>query len=218
MVDGGALFTQNLYRRYLAPEKGDRHYLMVGRIAGIIVTALGVLFALYVEVVLQAFLFTETIAAFMGISMFGAICWKRANRHGAVVSMTVSSVIFFYLTYHQFNELLYWDATNFGISLLAGFLALAGVSLLTKAEPEAILKPFYEKLDTRMEYDEASGAEKQVSEPGHDLIVVHLFHLGITKGWKRFYERFRVDLNGLAVATGVMMVIIVFAKAILYLP
>ena len=88
-VDGGALFTQNLYRRYFVRHQTDRHYLYAGRIAGVIMTTLGVVFGLFVESVLQAFLFTETIAAFMGISMFGAISWRRSNRWGALASLDV---------------------------------------------------------------------------------------------------------------------------------
>ena len=65
MVDGAALFTQNFYRRYVKRHESDRHYLWAGRFAGLAMTAMGVLFGLYVGSVLQAFLFTETIAAFM---------------------------------------------------------------------------------------------------------------------------------------------------------
>ncbi len=217
-VDGGALFTKNFYKRYLAPNRSDRHYLSIGRLSGTVVTTLGVLFALYVNVVLEAFLFTETISAFMGISMFGAICWKRANRQGALASLAVSSFIFFYLTYHQFEELLHWDALNFGISLLVGFAVLISVSLITRPEPDNITRPFYEKLDRRMEYNEATDSEEEIKEPGHDLLIVHLFDSGITKGWKYFYNRFRVDLRGLVMAFGVVVLLIAFAKGILYLP
>jgi len=217
-VDGGALFTQNFYRRYLVRRKADGHYLNVGRFAGTAVTTLGVLFALYVDVVLEAFLFTETIAAFMGISLFGAICWRRANRYGAFSSLVVSSGLFFYLTEMRFGELLHWDPENFGVSLLAGFLALVLVSRLTRPESESRLRPFYEKLDTRSEFDEATQQEKVITEPGHDLLVVHLLRPGITKGWRSFYRRFRIDLLGLAAAFGVVVLLIAMAKAILLLP
>ncbi len=217
-VDGGALFTQNFYRRYVVKGKPDHHYLTIGRIAGVTVTTLGVLFALYVDVVLEAFLFTETIAAFMGISMFGAICWRRATQAGAFASLVVSSGLFFYLTWNQFGKLLNWNAENFGISLLAGFATLAVVSYLTKAPDPEKLEPFYRRLDTRMEYDPETGEEKVVNEPGHDLLVVHLFNPGLSKGWRHFYSRFRVDINGLLVAFGVVVILIAFAKLVLYLP
>ena len=217
-VDGGALFTQNFYRRYLVHDREDRHYLMIGRVSGVIVTLLGVWFALALDIVLEAFLFTESIAAFMGISLFGGICWKRANRHGAFTSLIVSSVVFFYLSRVQFGRWLNWDPANFGIALLAGFLVLIIVSLLTKPESEAITEPFYAKLDTRSELDEASGKEKEIHEPGHDLLVVHLLTPGLREGWNKFYHRFRVDINGLLVAFGVVVLLIAVAKGLLYLP
>jgi Na+/proline symporter len=218
MVDGGALFTQNFYRRYVNKDRSDRHYLTVGRIAGVTVTMAGVLFGLYVGSVLEAFLFTETIAAFMGVSMFGAISWRRANRYGAFASLAVSSALFFYLTYQDFGELLRWEAANFGIAILAGFLALAVASLLTKPEPQGALRDFYERLNSASYLDRKTGEEKTLHEPGHDLLFVHLFDLQLSKGWGHFYKRFRVDVNGLLLAFGVVAALIAMAKGILYLP
>ena len=217
-VDGGALFTQNLYRRHFVKGKPDSHYLAIGRLSGVVVTTLGVVFALYLDIVLEAFLFTETMATFLGISLFAAVAWRRANRHGALASVIISASTFFYLTYHQHHTLLKWEADNFGISMIAGFVALILVSRLTKPEPSEMLNPFYEKLNTRSELDAVTDKETVMNEPGHDLLVVNLFHTGIGKGWKYFHNRFRVDINGFALAFGVMLLMIVFAKVILYLP
>ena len=218
MVDGAALFTQNFYRRYIKRTETDSHYLWAGRFAGLAMTALGVMFGLFVGNVLQAFLFTETIAAFMGVSMFGAICWRRSNRWGALASLVVSSAVFFWLTYRDFGQLLYWEAANFGISLLIGFFVLYVVSLATPPESDARLKPFYERLGRVSYLDEATGEEKDSHEPGHDLLFVHLFDLGLSKGLNVFYRRFRVDINGLVVACVVVVALIALAKGILYLP
>jgi len=168
--------------------------------------------------VLEAFLFTESIAAFMGISLFGGICWKRANRYGAFASLVVSSTVFFYLSRVQFGKWLNWDAANFGIALAAGFLVMIAVSLLTRPESEDRLKSFFERLDTRSELDPATGEEKVIREPGHDLLIVHLLNPGLGGGWRKFYERFRVDINGLLVAFGVVALLIAIAKGLLYLP
>jgi Na+/proline symporter len=217
-VDGGALFTQNFYRRYIAGDKGDRHYLYVGRFAGVTMTMLGVVFGLYVDSVLQAFLFTETIAAFMGISLFGAISWERANRWGALASLVVSSLTFFWLTWNAFGALLQWEAMNFGIALVSGFVALVVVSLATPREPSARTEPFYARLNRRTRFDEASGEEQVVQEEGHELLFVHLFDLRLGDGLAAFYRRFRVDLNGLALSFCVVAALIALAKGILYLP
>src|SRR5215203_1713157 len=47
LVDSGALFTEGLYRRRLVPNRPDRHYLWVGRISGILITLLGVVYAVF---------------------------------------------------------------------------------------------------------------------------------------------------------------------------
>ncbi len=217
-VDGGALFTHNFYRRYVAPAKSDKHYLAIGRISGVTVTTLGVVFALYLDIVLEAFLFTETMATFLGISMFAAVAWKRANRVGAFASVIISAGSFFYLTYSEHQTLLKWEADNFGYSMVAGFLALIAFSLLTKPESAEMLAPFYERLDRHSELDRTSGEERDVHKPGHDLLIVHLFDSGISKGLGQFYRRFRVDINGLLLASGVVVALIVLARVILYLP
>ncbi len=77
---------------------------------------------------------------------------------------------------------------------------------------------FYERLDRRSELDAATGQEKDVAGVGHELLVVHLFDSGITKGWKHFYSRFRVDINGLVLAFGVVVALIALARGILFLP
>lgn len=97
MVNTGALFTQNIYRDYFDPSAADRRLLWIGRFSGLSLTVLGVLFALVVDQVLQAFLFTETIAALMGIMFLGGIVWKRANRYGAWAA-TIASFLAYYAT------------------------------------------------------------------------------------------------------------------------
>ncbi len=217
-VDGGALFTQNFYKRYVVKDKTDKHYLWAGRFAGVTMTTLGVVFGLYVGNVLQAFLFTETIAAFMGVSMFGAISWRRANRYGAFASLILSSLVFFWLTWQDYQQLLQWEAANFGIAILVGFVALAVVSLLTPPESGERLSPFYKRLRSPMYLDQETREEKPVTEPGHELLFVELFNLRLGEGMGQFYRRFRNDINGLLACFGVVVALILLAKGILYLP
>ena len=217
-VDGGALFTQNFYRRFLVSGRSDHHYMTVGRLSGVTVTTLGVVFGLYVDIVLEAFLFTETIAAFMGISMLGAIVWRRVNRYGAFAALVVSSTVFFWMTYREYGVLLRWEAANFGMSMLVGFSTLIVVSLLTKPEPKAMLDLFYERLQSPSYLDEETGEEKAVTEEGHDLLVANVFNLGLRQGWGPFYRRFRVDINGFVLAFGVVAALILLARGILLLP
>jgi len=96
MVNTGALFTRNFYREYINPNASDTQLLMMGRFSGLGLTLLGILFAITVDRVLDAFLFTETIAALMGIMFISGMLWKRANRYGAWAA-TIGSFVSYYM-------------------------------------------------------------------------------------------------------------------------
>ncbi len=217
-VDAAALFTQNIYQRYLTPGRSRAHYLLAGRLAAVTTAALGVVFALHVENVLEAFLFTDAITAFVGMGFFVGIPWRRVNRHGAIASLVVSSGVFFTLTYREFGGLLHWDPANFGIALVAGLAALTLVSLATPPEPAEKMRAFYERLDTPSRLDERTGEELDAREPGQDLLFVHLFDLVRERSWSSFYGRFRADLRGFAAACAVAVALHIVANGALSLP
>src|ERR671934_262499 len=45
LVDSGALFTEGLYRRRVMPGRTDQHYLWIGRLSGLAITMVAVLYA-----------------------------------------------------------------------------------------------------------------------------------------------------------------------------
>lgn len=99
MVNAGALFTRNFYQRYVRPSAGDQELLRVGRVSGLVLTLLGVLFALSVKQVLDAFMFNETIPAFFGVMILGGFLWKRANRQGALAAVLSSMAVYYLLNF-----------------------------------------------------------------------------------------------------------------------
>lgn len=170
MVDSGALFTKNLYQRFFRKTETDRHYLWAGRISGLVLSAMGVLYALFlVERVLYSFLLTETMATYMGISIFGGILWKRATRWGAVASLLTPLVVNFSLMAAKGERLDHWEPNVFGISLLSGIAALVVVSLMTKPEPEAASDEFFQRFEEPVEGTAKPGTRLLLADLGHGL-------------------------------------------------
>jgi Na+/proline symporter len=166
MVDSGALFTKNLYQRYFKRDAPDRHYLWAGRISGLVLSSMGVLYALFlVERVLYSFLLTETMATYMGISIFGGILWRRANRWGAVASLIVPLVVNFSIMYARGERLDHWEPNVFGISLLSGIAALILISLATQPEKPEVVDPFLDRFKEPVE---------GTAKPGTRLLLADL--------------------------------------------
>jgi Na+/proline symporter len=213
MVDTGALFTQNIYRRYLRPEAPDAHYLFVGRVAGAAITlgAIGVSFA--IPLVLDAILFSENLAAFMGISFVAAIVWPRASRGGMILSFLTALGVYYGMAYARtmekfgafnFRGFVKWDAELSLYAMSAGAVMMVAGSLLTRPEPKEKLDDFYRRLRTPAlgdgaPEDDPAAAEAALSR-GHALVLVDL----LRGGWARY----RADLLGFAAAWGVVAALI----------
>jgi len=223
MVDSGALFTQGFYRPRLAPKKSDQHYLWVGRISGLAAVVLAVVYALFlIQRVLYSFLLTETLAAYVGISILAELIWKRANRWGAISSVLVSICTNFALYHWQHQRLDYWDPAIFFFSLVAGITTLVVVSLLTPAEDEARVAPFFTRLQTPSDRIPAGAADqvnlpedheegkdwqdtltpetsRRAAEHGRQLLLVNLLHPLRGRCGVSFFKAYREDLKGLLI-------------------
>jgi len=203
MVNLGALFTRDIYQPYINPATDDRLALRVGRLSGLALTALGVFFALIVENVLSAFLFVETIAAFMGIMIVGGILWRRANRYGALAAVLTAYASYYLLNYGETGEwlLIYpWQPAPFGWAMLLGFATLFVVSLLTPPEAPTRVEAYFRKLETLAEADRPPGASPRAADHGQALLLLDL------PGWlkaerrRRFGQRYREDWLGFLLA------------------
>jgi Na+/proline symporter len=199
MVDVGALFTEGLYRPHLAPHRSDRHYLWVGRVSGVALTLLGVLYAMFlIQSVLYTFLLTETLATFVGISVLGGIVWRRANRWGAIASVLSALAMNFLLYYLAGQRLDRWDPNVFLAALCTGVVALVVVSLLTDPEPAERTDSFFERLQTSS--DDPGAADRP-------LFLVNILHLRAAaagQGWRAYRE----DLAGLALGCGLVAALV----------
>jgi Na+/proline symporter len=211
LVDGGALLTEGLYRRRLVPNRPDEHYLWVGRVSGVLITMLGVVYAMFlVESVLYTFLLTETLSTFMGISVLGGLLWRRANRWGALASVIVALAINFVLHYTTGQRLDYWDANVFLAALTGGILALVVVSLATSPEPAEKLDSFFDRLQT------SSDAPPDRAMADHPLLLVNLLRLrraAAGRGWRVY----RDDLGGFAVGWLLVIALVLLTSALLAL-
>jgi Na+/proline symporter len=221
MVNSGALFTQNIYKGYIKKNPTDKELLRMGRVSSLLLTLFGVIFALYVNSVLHAFLFIETISAFMGLIIFGGIMWKRANRYGAITSVISSFVLYYILNYIHTDslEIVYkWRPEPFGWAMLIGFVMLILVSFITKPEPKEKIDKFFDNMLRLSDEDRIKNGQKPLAATlGHDLLLLDLPSWFTAERWKGFAKRYREDWVGFLYAWIFVGVLILLAWGILQL-
>ncbi len=104
MVSSSALLTKNIYKP-LVPNRPDRHYVFVGRIASVIVVAGGIAFAYWVPDVVTALKIWFRIAPMMGIAFWLGLFWRRATATGAWAVTLTGFACWFLTTQRLFVDL-----------------------------------------------------------------------------------------------------------------
>jgi Na+/proline symporter len=173
MVVASALFTENIYKRFLVVDQADKHYTLVGRIASALVVVLGIFVAFKLESVVEGLELYWMVSALMGIAFWAGLYWRRATA-AAAWAATLTSLGAFVFTSAEplglawdFNvhfaeklpAFMLWDGKlsvpwQIIIYLSAGFIVMIVVSLFTKRVSSETLDRFYACLRTPIGPDE----------------------------------------------------------------
>ncbi|HKJ67678.1 MAG TPA: hypothetical protein VKA68_06955 [bacterium] len=96
MLSGSALFTRNLYKP-LIPNKGDRHYVYVGRVVSVVIIIGAVLLSLYFNNILDLLQYYWQIPVIFGAAFWLSIFWRRITRAAAGVAVVYSALMIVFL-------------------------------------------------------------------------------------------------------------------------
>lgn len=167
MVSSSGLFTQNFYRRYLARDRDERHYVLVGRIASGIIVVMSISFALTYTSVPKALVIFFQIQAMMGAAFWCGLFWRRTTVIGAWAGTLAAFATWFLVTRESFHG---WAGANLPGMVLwngkfreswqmvsyltAGFGVTILVSLFTPRVAKAKLDRFYDCLRTPIQPNE----------------------------------------------------------------
>lgn len=162
MISSSALVTENVYK-FFAPDKTQKHYILIGRIVSVLVVAGGVAFAYWLPTVVKGLEIFWMIPPMMGIVFWLGLFWRRTTVLGAWAA-TLTAFAIWWLTTQPFfisfvagcptaqslrfimqkpadpEIYLPWQMLFY---LTAGSFAGIIVSLLTKPVPKDKLDSFY---------------------------------------------------------------------------
>jgi SSS family transporter len=175
MVVASALYTENIYKKFIAPGKPDRHYTFVGRVVSTVIVVCGIFFAFNLESVVSGLEIFWQVSAMMGIAFWVGLFWRRATAAGAWAGTLTSFGVLLLTSRIPFGDRALWDfnqhlAGNLPAFMLldgelylpwqmimyltAGFVVLVVVSSVTRKAPKKNLDRLYNCLRTPIGPDE----------------------------------------------------------------
>ncbi|MHC4623525.1 MAG: sodium:solute symporter family protein [Planctomycetota bacterium] len=179
MVDASAVFTRNLYR-HIRPDRGEKHYLYVGRIVGVLVVAGGVAAAFLFPSIFENLKVVWDLPAFWGASFWLGMLWRRATSRGVWFSVigTMAVYIFFKMLMpipkfgvYMPEFLLRIDshAELIAVYLPTSFVLMVLGSLLSQREKQEKLDAFYARVHTPVSVDrqqDKKNVQNSIENPG----------------------------------------------------
>tara|TARA_R110002126_G_scaffold106107_3_gene240830 strand:+ start:5486 stop:7438 length:1953 start_codon:yes stop_codon:yes gene_type:complete len=115
-----AFFTNDLYRRFMQPDKSDRHYVLVARLASVGALAIASVFALQIGTIANAFLFFIALLGGVGPTYAMRWLWWRVRAGAEIAAMLTSGISAMLLTF-------VFDGESFGFTWPDTALSPGGV-------------------------------------------------------------------------------------------
>jgi len=109
MVACSALFTENIYRKLVVKEAGDRHYMIVGRVVAVVVVLIAIYFAFNLQSVVKGLEVFWQVSAIMGLAFWAGLFWRRTTPAGAWAGTVASFAVMLFTSKITLTPTLGWD-------------------------------------------------------------------------------------------------------------
>ena len=144
---GASYVVNDFYRRFLARENSERHYVIAAQITTVLLMALSLIVTLFLESVGDAWKLLLAIGAGTGLVLLLRWYWWRINAWSEVAAMIAAGAISLWLRF-------YWkwdtDDSQFAQGMLVTVAVTSAVwfmvTLLTPPEPPEKLVAFYRRV------------------------------------------------------------------------
>jgi len=126
MVVASALFTENIYKKFVASGRSDQHYTLIGRVMSAVIVFCGILFAFNLESVLSGLEIFWQVSAMMGIAFWIGLFWRRATIAGAWAATLTSFGILLFTSKIAFGDYVLWNFNEHLAGKLPAFMLFQG--------------------------------------------------------------------------------------------
>ncbi|MGD8330623.1 MAG: Na+:solute symporter [Acidobacteriota bacterium] len=142
---GASYMVDDFYKRFFAPDRDDRHYVLAARVATVILIVLASVVALWLENALQAFQILLQIGAGTGLIFLLRWYWWRISAWSEIAAMVISFSVALWFEFgheaHGYAPLSASARLVIGVAITTlGWLV---ITWLTPPTEEAKLRSFY---------------------------------------------------------------------------
>lgn len=140
---GASYFVCDLYKRFWAPDRDERHYVRVSRAASLVILALACVVAWRVQSIAAAFEAVLGFTAGIGPVLLARWLWWRTNAWSEIAGIVASGALYLSWPLLGIADNRLWMLLFVTFGSMAVWIA---ATLLTRAEPRERLVVFYRRV------------------------------------------------------------------------
>jgi Na+/proline symporter len=145
---GASYVVDDCYRRFMAPDKSEAHYVALGRATTVVLIVIASIVSLWLTNALQAFQILLQIGAGTGLVFILRWFWWRINAWSEIAAMAISFLVALYFQF--IHESLGFAPLPSALTLVVGVVITTvgwlAVTYLTSAEDPAVLQRYYDAI------------------------------------------------------------------------
>jgi Na+/proline symporter len=145
---GASYIVEDFYRRFVASDKSERHYVAVARFSTVLLIVLAGMVSLWLENALQAFQILLQIGAGTGLIFLLRWFWWRISAWSELSAMLISFVVAIYFEF--IHEGLGFAAIHPSVKLVVGVgittVVWLTITMIMPPTDRATLQVFYDKI------------------------------------------------------------------------
>ncbi|MFV1986715.1 MAG: sodium:solute symporter family protein [Gemmatimonadota bacterium] len=145
---GSSYIVDDVYRRFVASDRTERHYVLIGRLSTVVLVALASVVALWLENAMQAFQILLQIGAGTGLIFLLRWFWWRINAWSEISAMVVSFAIagWFQFGHERAGLPSLGPSTELLVGVGITTVVWLTVTLLTPPDDVGVLQAFYDRI------------------------------------------------------------------------
>ena len=145
---GASYIVNDVYRRFVAPDRNEQDYVRVARLSTIVLIILSSFVALQLENAMQAFQILLQIGAGTGLVFLLRWFWWRVNTWSEISAMVISFVVAVYFAFvHTWLGFEEWDpSTTLVLGVAITTVGWLTVTFMTPPVDTDTLRDFYRRI------------------------------------------------------------------------
>lgn len=175
---GASYLMNDIYRRFIKTDASEAHYIMISRLATLILTVLAGYFAFHITNIGKAWIFLWAMSAGVGLVLILRWFWWRINAWSEISALAASLVTILVLFLYTWSNGVSLELKHQILVIPVSITTWIVVTFLTKPEPEETLNRFYKRVRPWGLWKPASDMHPEILRPKF-MPVIYNWLLGV---------------------------------------